>query len=210
MTDHAVVSLDHDHVTNRLYLSDAIRLIPSLTVFRCSLCTRGTELSRVSPSRLFLLGPPFSSEPAPATSHLATSLLLVDIIIITSFLIFNHHINLELVSLLSPSSTKLHTKTPLTPPSSFSFKMASRTYNANPFFSSAFFAPSIGEKIDNATAQAQAKAEELKVKGEKMAGVYGDKAYNKLQDAKEIVKDTASTNPTGVDLYSRSVVRRLV
>ncbi|KAG7528003.1 hypothetical protein FFLO_06458 [Filobasidium floriforme] len=81
--------------------------------------------------------------------------------------------------------------------------MASRTYNANPFFSSAFFAPSVGEKIDNATAQAQAKAEELKVKGEKMAGVYGDKAYNKLQDAKEIVKDTASVNPTGVDLYAR-------
>jgi hypothetical protein len=85
--------------------------------------------------------------------------------------------------------------------------MASRTYNANPFFSSAFFAPSIGEKIDNATAQAQAKAEELKVKGEKMAGVYGDKAYNKLQDAKEIVKDTASVNPTGVDLYARFVER---
>jgi solute carrier family 25 phosphate transporter 3 len=85
--------------------------------------------------------------------------------------------------------------------------MASRTYNANPFFSSAFFAPSVGEKIDNATAQAQAKAEELKVKGEKMAGVYGDKAYNKLQDAKEIVKDTASVNPTGVDLYARFVER---
>jgi solute carrier family 25 phosphate transporter 3 len=83
--------------------------------------------------------------------------------------------------------------------------MASRTYNANPFFSSAFFAPSIGEKIDNATALAQAKAEELKVKGQNLAGQYGDKAYYKLQDAKEIVKDTTSTNPTGVDLYSRRV-----
>lgn len=86
--------------------------------------------------------------------------------------------------------------------------MASRTYNPNPFFSSAFFAPSIGEKIDNATAQAQAKAEELKVKGQQLAGQVGDKAYNKLQDGKEIVKDTASTNPTGIDLYSRQVRSR--
>nr|BAK05526.1 predicted protein [Hordeum vulgare subsp. vulgare] len=81
--------------------------------------------------------------------------------------------------------------------------MASRSYNANPFFSAAFTVPSIGEKIDNATAQAQAKAEELKVKGSKLAHEVGDKAYMKLQDGKEIVKDTASTNPTGLDLYSR-------
>ena len=81
--------------------------------------------------------------------------------------------------------------------------MASRSYNANPFFSAAFTVPSIGEKIDNATAQAQAKAEELKVKGSNLAHEVGDKAYMKLQDGKEIVKDTASTNPTGLDLYSR-------
>lgn len=81
--------------------------------------------------------------------------------------------------------------------------MASRTYNPNPFFSAAFTIPSIGEKIDNATAQAQAKAEELKVKGSALAHQVGDKAYLKLQDGKEVVKDTVSTNPTGIDLYSR-------
>lgn len=82
--------------------------------------------------------------------------------------------------------------------------MASKTYNPNPFFaisSQAFFIPSIGEKIDNATAQAQAKAKELEAKGKELA----DNAYYKLQDGKEIVKDTASTAPTGVDLYARYV-----
>lgn len=77
--------------------------------------------------------------------------------------------------------------------------MAPLSYNANPFFSAAFMAPSIGEKIDNATAQAQAKADELKAQAEKL----GDKTYNKLQDAKETVKDTASDKPTGADLYAR-------
>ncbi|KAJ9101759.1 mitochondrial phosphate carrier protein [Naganishia friedmannii] len=65
----------------------------------------------------------------------------------------------------------------------------------NPFFAttaSHFVIPSVGDKIDNAAAQAKATAAGLK-----------DQAYNRAQDLKEVAKDSVSTNPTGVDLYSR-------
>ncbi|KAJ9116965.1 mitochondrial phosphate carrier protein [Naganishia vaughanmartiniae] len=65
----------------------------------------------------------------------------------------------------------------------------------NPFFAttaSHFVIPSVGDKIDNATAQAKATAAGLK-----------DQAYNRAQDLKEVAKDSVSTNPTGVDLYAR-------
>jgi hypothetical protein len=65
----------------------------------------------------------------------------------------------------------------------------------NPFFAptaSHFVIPSVGDKIDNATAQAQKTASQLK-----------DQAYNRVQDLKETAKDSVSTNPTGIDLYAR-------
>jgi solute carrier family 25 phosphate transporter 3 len=65
----------------------------------------------------------------------------------------------------------------------------------NPFFAttaSHFVIPSVGDKIDNAAAQAKATASGLK-----------DQAYNRAQDLKEVAKDSVSTNPTGVDLYAR-------
>lgn len=66
---------------------------------------------------------------------------------------------------------------------------------ANPFFAptaSHFVVPSVGDKIDNATAQAQQTASQLK-----------DQAYNRVQDIKEVAKDSVSANPTGIDLYAR-------
>jgi solute carrier family 25 phosphate transporter 3 len=76
-------------------------------------------------------------------------------------------------------------------------------YRANPFFapSAAFMLPSIGEKVDNAAAQAQAKAQELKADGKDIAG----RLDNKVQDLKEAARDSVSKNPTGVDLYARYV-----
>lgn len=65
----------------------------------------------------------------------------------------------------------------------------------NPFFAttaSHFVIPSVGDKIDNAAAQAKQTAAGLK-----------DQAYNRVQDLKETAKDSVSTNPTGIDLYSR-------
>ncbi|KAJ9100891.1 mitochondrial phosphate carrier protein [Naganishia adeliensis] len=65
----------------------------------------------------------------------------------------------------------------------------------NPFFAttaSHFVIPSVGDKVDNAAAQAKQAAAGLK-----------DQAYNRVQDLKETAKDSVSTNPTGVDLYAR-------
>jgi solute carrier family 25 phosphate transporter 3 len=67
----------------------------------------------------------------------------------------------------------------------------------NPFFSTPnfFFAQSVGDKVDGAIAQGKQIAKD--------AQAQGDKLYNKVQDAKEAVKDSASDLPTGIDLYSR-------
>ncbi|KAK4689688.1 hypothetical protein P7C73_g423, partial [Tremellales sp. Uapishka_1] len=74
-------------------------------------------------------------------------------------------------------------------------------YRANPFFAptTSFFLPSVGDKVDNAIAQAKAEGKNLQAKGNELA----QKADFKFQDAKEAVKDSVSSNPTGIDLYSR-------
>ncbi|WWC62932.1 uncharacterized protein I303_105530 [Kwoniella dejecticola CBS 10117] len=78
-------------------------------------------------------------------------------------------------------------------------------YRANPFFSTAnqFFVPSVGDKVDNAVAQAKAYGQDAQAKANELAG----KADNKFQDAKEAVKVTAkdavNPSPTGADLYAR-------
>lgn len=86
--------------------------------------------------------------------------------------------------------------------------MSSSTYRPNPFFatSSAFFVPSVGETIDKATAQAQAKFTELKAQAIETAGDVKEQAYLRTQDLKETAKDSVSTAPTGIDLYSRCVI----
>ena len=78
-------------------------------------------------------------------------------------------------------------------------------YRANPFFSvtNSFFVPSVGDKVDNAIAQAKGTAADLQSKGSTLL----EKADLKVQDAKEAIKVTAkdvvSPPPTGVDLYAR-------
>jgi len=74
-------------------------------------------------------------------------------------------------------------------------------YRANPFFSttSSFFLPSIGDRVDKAIDQSKHLAHDAQVKANELAG----KADMKLQDAKEAVKQTATSTPTGIDLYSR-------
>ena len=76
-------------------------------------------------------------------------------------------------------------------------------YRPNPFFATTntFFAPSVGDQVDNAIAQAKGAARDVQ---NKSAELYG-KADMKLQDAKEAVKVTVSSAPTGFDLYSRCV-----
>ncbi len=71
----------------------------------------------------------------------------------------------------------------------------------NPFFASTntFFAPSVGEKVDNATA----RVEELAGKAQKEGAALKDQAYNRVQDIKEAAKDSVKPNPVGVDLYAR-------
>ncbi|WWC96462.1 hypothetical protein V866_003330 [Kwoniella sp. B9012] len=77
-------------------------------------------------------------------------------------------------------------------------------YRPNPFFSTTntFFVPSVGDKVDNAVAQAKALGHDAQAKASELAG----KADNKFQDAKEAVKVTAKDAagaPQGIDLYSR-------
>jgi solute carrier family 25 phosphate transporter 3 len=74
-------------------------------------------------------------------------------------------------------------------------------YRANPFFSttSTFFLPSVGDKVDQAIEQSKQYAHDAQVKANQLAG----KADMKVQDAKEAVKQTVKSSPTGIDLYSR-------
>ncbi|KAK6907701.1 hypothetical protein I203_101702 [Kwoniella mangroviensis CBS 8507] len=77
-------------------------------------------------------------------------------------------------------------------------------YRPNPFFSTTntFFVPSVGDKVDNAVAQAKALGQDAQSRASELAG----KADNKFQDAKEAVKVTAKDAagaPQGIDLYSR-------
>ncbi|WWC71072.1 uncharacterized protein I206_105025 [Kwoniella pini CBS 10737] len=78
-------------------------------------------------------------------------------------------------------------------------------YRPNPFFSTAnqFFVPSVGDKVDNAVAQAKSFGQDAQAKANELAG----KADNKFQDAKEAIKVTAqdavNPPPTGADLYAR-------
>ena len=74
-------------------------------------------------------------------------------------------------------------------------------YRANPFFApaSAFFVPSVGDKVDSAIAQGKAAAQDAQSKGQDLL----NKADLKVQDAKQAAKDVASPPPTGVDLYAR-------
>ena len=74
-------------------------------------------------------------------------------------------------------------------------------YRANPFFSttSTFFLPSVGDKVDRAIDQSKQFAQDAQVKANELAG----KADMKVQDAKEAVKQSAKSSPTGIDLYSR-------
>lgn len=76
-------------------------------------------------------------------------------------------------------------------------------YRPNPFFSTtnSFFLPSVGDKVDNAVAQGKALGQDAQAKVQELGG----KADLKYQDAKEAVKQTASSAPTGVDLYARLV-----
>lgn len=76
-------------------------------------------------------------------------------------------------------------------------------YRPNPFFSTtnSFFLSSVGDKVDNAIAQGKALGQDAQAKVQEMSG----KADLKYQDAKEAVKQTASSAPTGVDLYARLV-----
>lgn len=88
-------------------------------------------------------------------------------------------------------------------------------YRANPFFAptTTFFAPSVGDKIDQAvdkaeayTRQAQAKAQAYANQAQGKGQELLQKAELKAGDAKEAVKVAASPAPTGVDLYARCVV----
>lgn len=74
-------------------------------------------------------------------------------------------------------------------------------YRPNPFFSTtnSFFLPSVGDKVDNAIAQGKALGQDAQAKVQELGG----KADLKYQDAKEAAKQTASSAPTGVDLYAR-------
>jgi solute carrier family 25 phosphate transporter 3 len=74
---------------------------------------------------------------------------------------------------------------------------------ANPFFApaSAFFAPSVGDKVDSAIAQGKAAAADAQNKGQELL----NKAELKVHDAKQVAKDVASPAPTGADLYARYV-----
>lgn len=78
----------------------------------------------------------------------------------------------------------------------------------NPFFSTTntFFAPSVGDKVDNAIAQGKAYGREAEAKGQELL----NKANLKVQDAKEAGKNAVKPPPTGADLYARWVngVRR--
>lgn len=74
----------------------------------------------------------------------------------------------------------------------------------NPFFAttSAFFLPSIGDKVDSAIGQTKQLAKDAQAKSNELYA----KADMKFQDAKEAVKDSVtdvSDLPTGIDLYSR-------
>lgn len=75
------------------------------------------------------------------------------------------------------------------------------SYRPNPFFASTntFFAPSIGDKVDSATA----KAQELAGKAKQEGAALKDQAYNRLQDVKEVAKDSTEVRRSGADLYSR-------
>jgi solute carrier family 25 phosphate transporter 3 len=75
---------------------------------------------------------------------------------------------------------------------------------ANPFFApaSAFFAPSVGDKVDSAIAQGKAAAADAQKQGKDLL----NKAELKVQDAKQAAKDVAAPAPTGVDLYARYVL----
>lgn len=75
----------------------------------------------------------------------------------------------------------------------------------NPFFAttSTFFAPSVGDKVDQGIAQAKGFAKDAQSKASELAG----KADMKLQDAKEAAKHSVQSSPTGFDLYSRSVLQ---
>lgn len=77
------------------------------------------------------------------------------------------------------------------------------SYRANPFFATAntFFAPSVGDKVDQAIDQSKHLAQDAQAKANELAG----KADLKIQDAKEAVRHGASSSPTGVDLYARYV-----
>jgi solute carrier family 25 phosphate transporter 3 len=72
---------------------------------------------------------------------------------------------------------------------------------SNPFFSTTqtFFAPSVGDKVDNAIAQTKAYGKEAEAKGEQLL----NKANVKVQDAKSAANVAAGASPTGIDLYSR-------
>ncbi|AAW47027.1 hypothetical protein CNBN1030 [Cryptococcus deneoformans B-3501A] len=74
-------------------------------------------------------------------------------------------------------------------------------YRSNPFFSTtnSFFLPSVGDKVDSAVAQGKALGQDAQAKVQELGG----KADVKYQDAKEAVKQTATSSPTGIDLYSR-------
>lgn len=77
-------------------------------------------------------------------------------------------------------------------------------YRSNPFFSTtnSFFLPSVGDKVDSAVAQGKALGQDAQAKVQELGG----KADVKYQDAKEAVKQTATSSPTGIDLYSRLVI----
>ena len=74
-------------------------------------------------------------------------------------------------------------------------------YRPNPFFATTntFFLPSVGDRVDRAIDQTKQYAADAQAKGNDLY----NKADMKVQDAKEAVKDAATSHPTGVDLYSR-------
>lgn len=80
-------------------------------------------------------------------------------------------------------------------------------HRSNPFFAttSTFFAPSVGDKVDQAISQSKQYAHDAQAKANELAG----KADMKVQDAKEAVKvgvkQGVNPSPTGADLYARWV-----
>ena len=81
--------------------------------------------------------------------------------------------------------------------------LSTMVYRPNPFFATtnSFFVPSVGDKVDGAIADVKAFGQDAQAKANELTG----KADLKLQDAKEAVKQSATSAPTGADLYARYV-----